>query len=859
MRLLRTPRSFLALLTLLALPTFSVGATAPSAASAKEGWPALTSENKPWARWWWLGSAVDKPNLTRELEAIAANGFGGVEITPIYGAKGYEERFIQFLSPKYVEMLAHVSAEAKRLGLGVDMATGTGWPFGGPWLKPEDVELKIAFKDGQLAPVPTGFRVKRAAPGDEGPVINPYSTSALARYLAPFHSALAALPAGALRSQFHDSFEYTANWATEVPAKFKALHGYELLDHVAELRGTGDPDTVARIKADYRTTLGALHLDFVKAWTQWSHDHGWLVRNQAHGSPGNLLDLYGAVDIPETEIFGSHDFPIPGFRREAMDIDRPAHPPVIHQFASSAAHVTGRALASSESFTWLREHFREAPSQMKPEVDTLLLTGINHIFYHGDAYSPADAPWPGWLFYASTQANTRNPLWREFSSLNAYIARCQSLLQSGQPDNDLLLYWPVDDLWHNASGLMIQLTVHASWFEKTSCNQLATSLTRQGYAFDFISDAQLAATTVTDGALKTPGASFRALIVPRTSHIPVETARQLAALAQRGAKIYFADELPADVPGFGRLAARRAELKAAREALTAAHVPVLPADQIAAATGVAREPAADNGLGVTRRRTSDGFVYFLSNLSGKPVAAWIGLGRPAAQALLLDARRGTTGVAASRTRNGALEIFVQLEPGESILVQAASHASGPAWAYRQTAGAATALGGEWRVTFTSGGPELPAPRATNSLHSWADDTDAAAQKFGGTARYETEFTLPAGTKADDWRLDLGDVRETARVFVNSREVDRLWSLPFRTDIGAALHPGKNTLVLEVTSTAANRIRDLDRQGAPWKNFHEINFVNIAYRPFNAADWPLTPAGLLGPVTLMPLQVVTPQQ
>jgi hypothetical protein len=36
---------------------------------------------------------------------------------------------------------------------------------------------------------------------------------------------------------------------------------------------------------------------------------------------------------------------------------------------------------------------------------------------------------------------------------------------------------------------------------------------------------------------------------------------------------------------------------------------------------------------------------------------------------------------------------------------------------------------------------------------------------------------------------------------------------------------------------------------PWKNFHEINFVNIDYRPFNAADWPLTDSGLLGPVTL----------
>ena len=63
---------------------------------------------------------------------FAAAGIGGVEITPIYGARGYEARYIDFLSPQWVEMLEHTASEAQRLGLGVDMATGTGWPFGGP-------------------------------------------------------------------------------------------------------------------------------------------------------------------------------------------------------------------------------------------------------------------------------------------------------------------------------------------------------------------------------------------------------------------------------------------------------------------------------------------------------------------------------------------------------------------------------------------------------------------------------------------------------------------------------------------------------------------------------------------------------
>ena len=97
-------------------------------------WPELTREHKPWTRWWWPGSAVDAASLTRQLEQLASAGIGGVEITPIYGAKGYESRYINYLSPQWMAMLEHTGREAARLGLGVDMATGTGWPFGGPWI-----------------------------------------------------------------------------------------------------------------------------------------------------------------------------------------------------------------------------------------------------------------------------------------------------------------------------------------------------------------------------------------------------------------------------------------------------------------------------------------------------------------------------------------------------------------------------------------------------------------------------------------------------------------------------------------------------------------------------------------------------
>src|SRR3954470_11301704 len=101
----------------------SLAGRAPAADPDALAWPAPTAEARPWTRWWWLGSAVDEANLTRSLEEFKRAGLGGVEITPIYGAKGAEDKFIDYLSPPWMAMLAHTADEAKRLGLGVDMAT----------------------------------------------------------------------------------------------------------------------------------------------------------------------------------------------------------------------------------------------------------------------------------------------------------------------------------------------------------------------------------------------------------------------------------------------------------------------------------------------------------------------------------------------------------------------------------------------------------------------------------------------------------------------------------------------------------------------------------------------------------------
>jgi hypothetical protein len=132
--------------------------------------------------------------------------------------------------------------------------------------------------------------------------------------------------------------------------------------------------------------------------------------------------------------------------------------------------------------------------------------------------------------------------------------------------------------------------------------------------------------------------------------------------------------------------------------------------------------------------------------------------------------------------------------------------------------------------------------------------DEETQRFAGAARYTITIDVPQ-QEANRWFLDLGDVRESARVWVNGKPAGLLLAHPFRVDVSDVLKFGRNQIAIEVTNLSANRIRDLDRRGVGWKKFYDINLVNHLYKPFNAAEWKTKPSGLLGPVTLLPAQTV----
>lgn len=871
--------------------------------------------NQPWARWWWMGSAVDKPNLKKSLIDFHKAGIGGVEITPIYGVKGEENNFIDYLSPKYMEMLGYTVKVADSLGMQVDMVLGTGWPYGGPQVTLPYAATKLVIEkyqvqknelfnkeikaDPEKEKIPaqllsvsaygadgsyfdltsqlkenvlnwkakktnytlyavfagkTGQQVKRAAPGGKGYTLDHYSEEALNAYVVPFDKALVGFE-GKLRAVFNDSYEvYGTDFTPLFLQEFEKRRGYDLKKHLPQLLSDNDNEIGNRIKSDYRETISDLLLNkFDLPWTKWANSKNYKTKLQAHGSPGNLIDLYASADIPECETFGSMPYDIPSFRREKQDIREGDADPVMLKFSSSAAHISGKPLVSSESFTWLREHFKTALSQCKPEVEDLFLNGVNHAFLHGSTYSPTRAAWPGWEFYASVNFNSNNTIWEDAPSLFSYISNCQSLLQQGKPDNEILLYWPIYDVWnkYDKGSLFMQFKIHSlsEWLYGTSFYDTTKNLMSKGYSVDFISDAFIKQAVVKDGAIVLPGGIFKSLVVPVCKIMPLETLKKLIDLKKNGAKIIF-EGLPESVPGFNEYEKQNSELQKLITENKSLTQPVSDILQSLSSENINPESLVNSGLKFTRRTLDNEKLYYLVNHTNKTIDGMIPLQIGNKEAVIYDPLTNQYGNAVVQKSDNQTLVKLHIEAGKSLMLITENTPTVQKWTYWETVAATIPLNGKWQLNFDKGGPELPLPAALTALESWTK-LSPQAEAFSGSATYTLQFDSPKVT-ADNWSLELGDVRESAKVWINGTYIGTAWSAPYKLTTGK-LKPGKNELKIQVTNLGANRVRDMELKGIEWKIFYEINMVDKDYKKFDATKWDPTPSGLLGPVSITPLK------
>jgi hypothetical protein len=908
-------------------------------------WPEKTNETKPWTRWWWHGSAVNANDLTANMQELKNAGFGGVEITPIYDVKGYENQSLSFQSVDWMMMFYHTLQEGKRLGLGIDLANASGWPFGGPWIGAEDACKNFQYKNYTLKsgeklnekiqfiqqsyvravghqvnisevkfpissnnnlqelaldqvvfekPLPLqtlmayssggevldltdkvshdgtldwqapegewnlyavfqgwhGKMVERAGTGGEGNVIDHFSEEAIRKFLKDFDEKTKDMNLSGLRAFFNDSYEVDdargeSNWTPNFFEEFQNRRGYDLKNYLPALFGNDAEEKNNRVLCDYRETISDLLLDrFTKVWADWAKTHNATIRNQAHGSPANILDLYEASDIPETE------------GTEPMRI----------KMATSAGHVSGKPLIACEAATWLDEHFLSNLSAVKQNLDNYLANGVNHIVYHGTPYSPQAEEWPGWMFYASVHFAPTNPWWNDLKDINRYVANCQSFMQNSIPDNDILLYFPIYNTWSEKGRNMLP---HFGGQNEELTKELSNNLLSKGFTFDYISDKQIRKLKFENRQIQSGNVAFKTVLVPAYNLIPLETMQHLIDLADAGATIVFEDKIPGDVPGMANLEARQKEYKNLVKSLnfheengfsiakTGAGKVVTGKNIVGILNdlGIYEEALAEAGLWFNRVNRPEGVCYFISNWSGKEFNKWVTIQSSGKTAAMFNPMNEKVGKANIKGKNkNQADVYLQLKPGETLVLQwYDAPIEMDNYPVLQSTNEKIILNNEWEISFVKGIPVLPNTYKTNQLQSWTKQSDEL-KKFSGTASYKTNFEKPTG-QATAWLLDLGQVHESAVVYLNGEKLETLIGPVYQLTINQDLLKDTNELEIQVTNLMANAMIDLEKRGVNYKKFYNINFAarkkeNVGPDGiFTAINWEPLESGLIGPVRL----------
>jgi hypothetical protein len=153
---------------------------------------------------------------------------------------------------------------------------------------------------------------------------------------------------------------------------------------------------------------------------------------------------------------------------------------------------------------------------------------------------------------------------------------------------------------------------------------------------------------------------------------------------------------------------------------------------------------ADHDLKCIRRKINGGEYYFITNNGKEIFNDWVLLNTKLQHAVLFDPMMQRSGVAKTKQGdNYTLDIFLQLKPGESCVVQTSTtKIAANQFPYAETNGDAIIIGDKWDLKFLSGGPSLPASTELKELGSWTKLDIAGVKEFSGTAEYSTHFKCP---------------------------------------------------------------------------------------------------------------------
>ncbi len=697
-------------------------------------------------------------------------------------------------------------------------------------------------KNHPATPEATGLEVDKLSRKDVDSYVHTY-VDMISSALGPYFGK-------SFRYFLMDSWEAgEENWTEDMMNEFRQRRGYDMTPYLPVLTGriVGSADTSDRFLWDFRRTIADLLADnHYRAATEYFNKHGVGLYAEAMGpdlpTNGDGLKNKGQVNIPMGEFWT----PLPG-QNDTRDHDTDV------QEAASAAHIYGKPIVATESFTSMPfiPGWGQSPFYLKRLADRHLAMGVNRIVFHTSDHQPFvdNAHKPGITLWMFGQHYTRNITWAEQAvAWNTYLARSSYLLQQGKFAADLAYFY----------GEGAPATV-PYWKD-------VKPALPAGYGYDYINtDVLLNRMSVADDRLVLPdGMSYRALIFPDDANrLTLPLVRKLRDLVSAGA-ILIAPR-PIASPSLANYPSGDREIRdiandvwggidgqsITEHAYGKGKVywgrsvqEILDVEKVAPDFEYNR-PHIDTELVWIHRHLADSDIYFVASQKDRPEDVETRFRITGKEAELWHPDTGVIEPAAYSFENGRTTVPLHLDPDDSVFVVFRHATNTPSRTLPHPVYTPlSTVEGPWQVTFPPnwGAP----PRITlDKLSSWTTNSNDGVKYFSGTATYSKQLDAPANWFSGGAKiiLDLGSVKDIAELTVNGKPLNAiLWKPPYQADITSLLKPGANRIEIQVTNLWPNRIIGDQQPNTPktytWTDYH----------PYNKNS-PLLESGLLGPVTI----------
>jgi hypothetical protein len=579
-------------------------------------------------------------------------------------------------------------------------------------------------------------------------------------------------------------------WSPELPAL------------IAEYAGGGEAEDVMRLMPALWENLGEqtamlrehymevvtnlYRRNFSNALGDWCREHGVLYIGHVIEDSGCHMHLgYGS---------GHYFRALDGQDMAGIDIvliqDVPGIPDHIHRAPISDEGVTNPAffrytlpkLAASHSHIQPRKQRRamcelfgafgwaEGLPYMKGLADVMIASGINRFVPHAFSPKEEDPDCPPHFYNGGK--NIQYPL---FKSLMAYMGRCTHMLEGGIHQADVAVFYNAEGEWTGGENQLFDFV----------CKKLTNSL----IDFDIIPYDYLKDADVTDNRLAINGETYGALIVSKSEILPTKQLECFVRLAKAGLPVIFTESLPKRTAEGEDVAAYNA------------HFQVSPTEGLGALLtqmGLCHVSGIGNGAEHLRfyhvKRDGED-VYLLSNEAIRDTADVLLTLPQSGECLIYEpwdnkCYRG-------EAREGKLSVTI--ENGNMLFVVFGCDVPQALPAFSREA-ERKALPLRFDISVREEGATEFCTVATDALPYDISEHDS---RFSGEVLYQAKFTADP----DYTVLDLGEVGETAEMWLGGSYLGARINAPYKFNLRDALREGENELKILVRSNLAHRRRD----------------------------------------------------